>query len=180
MSATSTIVRRLFWLLAIALAGGAGYRWWREQQIPTRPDAPEWPPIDVPTPPAESSTDATQDATDDTAASDGTDATGDADATDEADDDAPVKAPESTGDATASVVNALVDAPEARSAAGEDAPWIEPDADGSCPLSHPIKANDNSGIFHVPGGRFYERTKAERCYVDADAALADGYRQAKS
>jgi len=80
----------------------------------------------------------------------------------------------------ASVVNALVDAPEARSAGGDGAAWVAPDADGACPISHPIKANDNSGIFHVPGGRFYDRTKAERCYVDADAATADGYRQAKS
>jgi hypothetical protein len=80
---------------------------------------------------------------------------------------------------TASIVNALVDAPEARSSAdvGE---WVSPDDDGSCPQSHPIKANDNSGIFHIPGGRFYERTRAERCYATAEAAVADGYRQAKA
>ena len=58
--------------------------------------------------------------------------------------------------------------------------WVPPLDDGSCPLSHPVKANDNSGIFHVPEGRFYARTKAERCYVDASAAAADGYRQAKN
>ncbi len=52
--------------------------------------------------------------------------------------------------------------------------------DGSCPLSHPIKANDNSGIFHVPGGRFYDRVKPERCYATADEAAASGYRQAKA
>ncbi|MEM1332385.1 MAG: nuclease, partial [Actinomycetota bacterium] len=74
---------------------------------------------------------------------------------------------------------ALVDAPEARSGAGEGG-WVEPDDDGACPISHPIKANDNSGIFHVPGGRFYERTKAERCYADETGAEADGYRRAKS
>ncbi|MFN3257390.1 MAG: hypothetical protein ACE37B_17035 [Ilumatobacter sp.] len=58
--------------------------------------------------------------------------------------------------------------------------WVEPLDGGGCPLSHPIKANDNSGIFHVPGGRFYDRTKAERCYSTAAAATADGYRQAKN
>lgn len=58
--------------------------------------------------------------------------------------------------------------------------WVEPNADGSCPSTHPIKANDNSGIFHVPGGRFYDRTKAERCYATAEAAAADGYRAAKA
>jgi hypothetical protein len=58
--------------------------------------------------------------------------------------------------------------------------WLRADPDGSCPVSHPIKANEKSGIFHVPDGQFYGRTKAERCYATADAALADGYRQAKS
>ena len=57
--------------------------------------------------------------------------------------------------------------------------WVLP-VDGACPDGYPVKANDNSGIFHVPGGRFYERTKAERCYVDAAAAAADGYRAAKA
>lgn len=57
--------------------------------------------------------------------------------------------------------------------------WVLP-VDGACPDGYPVKANDNSGIFHVPGGRFYQRTKAERCYVDAAAAAADGYRAAKA
>lgn len=57
--------------------------------------------------------------------------------------------------------------------------WVAP-VDGGCPGGYPIKANDNSGIFHVPGGRFYERTVPERCYATADDALADGYRQAKA
>lgn len=57
--------------------------------------------------------------------------------------------------------------------------WVEP-VDGACPDGYPIKANDNSGIFHVPGGRFYERTVPERCYADAADAEADGYRRAKA
>ena len=63
-------------------------------------------------------------------------------------------------------------------AAPADAPWVRAEA-GACPLSHPVKANDNSMIYHVPGGRFYDRTRAERCYADAAAAEADGYRAAK-
>jgi hypothetical protein len=59
------------------------------------------------------------------------------------------------------------------------AAWIVP-TDGQCPLTHPVKANDKSRIYHVPGGRFYERTGAERCYVTPDAAETDGYRRAKS
>jgi hypothetical protein len=81
--------------------------------------------------------------------------------------------------AKSSVVNALVDSPDARSDAATGA-WLPPTADGSCPGSHLIKANDNSGIFHVPGGRFYNRTKAERCYATAADAVADGYRTAKA
>jgi hypothetical protein len=37
-----------------------------------------------------------------------------------------------------------------------------------------------SGIFHVPGGRSYDRTAPVRCYLDAASAEADGYRQAKA
>jgi len=57
--------------------------------------------------------------------------------------------------------------------------WVEP-VNGTCPEGYPIKANDNSRIFHVPGGRFYDRTVAERCYASADDAVADGYRPAKA
>ncbi|MEL6892212.1 MAG: hypothetical protein AAFP84_11485 [Actinomycetota bacterium] len=81
-------------------------------------------------------------------------------------------------------VRNLVDVPADPSDSPADgsgaANWVEPDDEGQCPIGHPVKANDNSGIFHVPGGRFYDRTKAERCYVDAEAAAADGYRRAKS
>lgn len=52
--------------------------------------------------------------------------------------------------------------------------------DGACPDGYPIKANDNSRIYHVPGGRSYERTIAERCYATAQAAERDGYRRAKA
>jgi hypothetical protein len=72
-------------------------------------------------------------------------------------------------------------APPARSFADvpADQSWVPP-VDGACPDGYPIKANDNSGIFHVPGGRFYERTIPERCYPTAQAAEADGYRAAKA
>ena len=32
----------------------------------------------------------------------------------------------------------------------------------------------------APGGRFYDRTNAQRFYATAEAAVADGYRQSKS
>jgi hypothetical protein len=57
--------------------------------------------------------------------------------------------------------------------------WVEA-IDGSCPASHPVKAKEGSGIYHLPGSSVYARTRPDRCYVDAAAAEADGYRAAKS
>jgi hypothetical protein len=62
-------------------------------------------------------------------------------------------------------------APTAWVAAGEG---LEP------PAGFPVKVKVSSGIFHVPGGRFYDRTNADRFYATADAAEADGYRRSKS
>lgn len=51
---------------------------------------------------------------------------------------------------------------------------------GSAPGSHPVKVKESSGIYHVPGGRFYDRTNADRYYATTDAAEADGYRRSKA
>jgi hypothetical protein len=56
--------------------------------------------------------------------------------------------------------------------------WVEPDGD-ACPATHPVKAKLASGIFHQPGGQMYDRTTPDRCYRDADAAIADGLRASK-
>ncbi len=62
----------------------------------------------------------------------------------------------------------------------EPAPdWVA-SVDGECPAGYPVKANDNSHIYHVTGGRFYDRTVAERCYATAATAERDGYRPAKT
>ena len=55
--------------------------------------------------------------------------------------------------------------------------WV-PANDGVCPQSHPVKAKLSSKIFHVPGARNYNRTRADRCYPDEQAAIADGLRPA--
>ena len=72
--------------------------------------------------------------------------------------------------------------PPARSDEGATAAtprWVAP-VDGACPEGYPVKANDSSHIYHVPGGRSYDRTIAERCYAKAEDAQADGYRPAKA
>ena len=56
--------------------------------------------------------------------------------------------------------------------------WVEP-TDGACPSSHPVKAKLSSGLFHLPGMAAYNRTKADRCYPDAESAAEDGLTRAK-
>ncbi|AWD24857.1 thermonuclease family protein [Micrococcus luteus] len=68
-------------------------------------------------------------------------------------------------------------APEAAPASGDAGPVSG--ADSVCPDSHPVKANDNSGIYHMPGQQHYGKTNARNCYASAAAAQADGYRAAR-
>jgi hypothetical protein len=51
--------------------------------------------------------------------------------------------------------------------------------DGTCPITHPVKGKQKSGLFHEPGMAQYERTHPDRCYVDASAAEADGLTRAR-
>ncbi|MFD5329756.1 thermonuclease family protein, partial [Streptomyces sp. NPDC127092] len=67
--------------------------------------------------------------------------------------------------------------PEAAPASGDAGPVRG--ADSVCPDSHPVKANDNSGIYHMPGQQHYGKTNARNCYASAAAAQADGYRAAR-
>jgi hypothetical protein len=60
-----------------------------------------------------------------------------------------------------------------------DGAWVPPADDGTCPLTHPVKAKESSGIYHVEGGLSYARTSADRCYASPASAEADGYRAAK-
>ncbi len=76
---------------------------------------------------------------------------------------------------SASNASAVVSTP---SAPATSESWVDSD-DGACPVSHPIKGKVGSGIFHVPGGQNYDRTRADRCYPSAASAEADGLRQAK-
>lgn len=56
--------------------------------------------------------------------------------------------------------------------------WVPPEGD-ACPASHPVKVKQASGIYHVPGGINYDRTKPDRCYLSPAAAQNDGYRASK-
>ena len=49
----------------------------------------------------------------------------------------------------------------------------------TCPSSAPIKGNKDSMIYHRPGQRDYNRTKAEECFASNADAESAGYRAAK-
>lgn len=59
------------------------------------------------------------------------------------------------------------------------AAWTEP-VDEACPAGFPVKVKLSSGIYHEPGGTHYERTQPDRCYTNAAAAEADGFRASRS
>ena len=90
---------------------------------------------------------------------------------------APFPFPPVPRDVSAAPATPATHAPPAPAAAPQQ--WLEPNADGSCPPTHPIKAKLASGIYHSPGGANYERTKPDRCYADEAAAVADGLRPSK-
>jgi large subunit ribosomal protein L4 len=47
--------------------------------------------------------------------------------------------------------------------------------DGQAPAGHEIKGNRDSGLYHVPGSRFYNQTVAEFWFATAEAAEAAGF-----
>jgi len=79
--------------------------------------------------------------------------------------------------AAASSASSAPSPPSPAAAEGTEA-WVAP-VDDTCPASHPVKAKLSSGIYHVPGGMNYERTKPDRCYRDTEAVDLDGLRASK-
>jgi large subunit ribosomal protein L4 len=50
-----------------------------------------------------------------------------------------------------------------------------PKADGGAPKGYEIKGNADSGLYHVPGSAFYDRTVAEIYFATAEDAEAAGF-----
>ena len=172
-----TILRRFFVVGLVGGGGYAGWTFWRQRRGDASAPAPEWPPLDPPT----TDTIAANVPIADPRPPADTGVQGFATVPDEVPDAAPADPepnPEAVGptetDSERTLAEAIADPIETPAST-----WADP-VDGQCPDGYPIKANDNSGIYHVPGGRFYDRTVPERCYADAEAAEADGYRAAKS
>jgi micrococcal nuclease len=51
---------------------------------------------------------------------------------------------------------------------------VAPISEDDCPQSAPIKGNQ-SGLYHVPGGTYYDVTNPEECFATASEAEAAGY-----
>lgn len=49
----------------------------------------------------------------------------------------------------------------------------------NCPNNKLIKANAQSGIYHVPSGQYYHKTKPEKCFATEEDAQKAGYRKSK-
>lgn len=49
----------------------------------------------------------------------------------------------------------------------------------TCPKGYPVKGNDNSMIYHVPGQQFYKVTNARHCFSTTAKARSAGYRASK-
>ena len=174
------IARRVAWLLLLAMVGGAVVAWVRDRNAAKVAPVPEWPPLPAAPPGTEAVADepATAEEPADAASSE---ATADTAATPDADlaEDTADTADTAEAGATADTAD-TADADEAGDTADGAPAWVEAPAEGRVPEGYPVKVNTKSGVFHVPGGRFYERTNAQRYYATPDAALADGYRQSKS
>ncbi len=54
---------------------------------------------------------------------------------------------------------------------------MPPISEDNCPASAPIKGNQ-SGLYHVPEGSYYDVTNPEECFATAGDAEAAGYEAA--
>lgn len=64
---------------------------------------------------------------------------------------------------------------------GEQSGRFSPDRNGNCIADGQprIKGNANSMIYHLPGGAYYAKTRAEDCFYTEEDAVSAGYRRSK-
>lgn len=141
---------------ALAALVAAWFRERNDEPVPEEPGDAEWPPLDL----SDTASAVTSAPPDTTVIED-------------------VPAPQATP-SVPSPAAAPSPAPADPRPADASGTWVDPDAEGDCPSSHPVKLKLSSGIFHVPGGASYERTNADRCYCTAEDAESDGYRASKT
>jgi hypothetical protein len=66
--------------------------------------------------------------------------------------------------------------PDSSQPSGGGGTSYPPASEDNCPAYAPIKGNQQSGIYHVPGGAYYDVTDPEECFATEADARAAGYR----
>lgn len=69
---------------------------------------------------------------------------------------------------------------EASLAGDENRDSVPGNGTAEAPAEYPVKGNERSGIYHVPGGFAYDRTIATIFFRTPEAAERAGYRAAKA
>jgi hypothetical protein len=68
-----------------------------------------------------------------------------------------------------------------KTASGKDLPkksvpaYVSGEGEHTCPRSHPVKGNESSSMYHVPGGSYYKMTIPEFCFKTARDAADTGF-----
>jgi len=57
--------------------------------------------------------------------------------------------------------------------------WTPQASGWDCPAGRLIKGNAQSGIYHVPGGQYYSKTKPEKCFGSETEAIRAGYKKSE-
>jgi large subunit ribosomal protein L17 len=96
-----------------------------------------------------------------------------------ASEDTTTEAPETEAPETEAAEAKVTEAEVEESPSTEDAPYGEGShaalEDGGQPDGFPVKGNDDSKLYHVPGSSHYDRTVAEVWFASPEAAEAAGF-----
>jgi micrococcal nuclease len=88
-------------------------------------------------------------------------------------------APEPSSSASSSASSSTSASASASAGGGAGGGAVPPISEDDCPSNAPIKGNQSSGIYHMPGDSYYDVTDPEECFASEAAAQAAGYRAAE-
>ena len=92
---------------------------------------------------------------------------------------APPAAPATTAASTSPGPSGTGSQPKPAPVGASTGPGSAAPSGTDCPDSHPVKANRESGIYHLRDGAFYDRTRPEVCYASPEDAERAGYRRSQ-
>jgi micrococcal nuclease len=88
-------------------------------------------------------------------------------------------APEPSSSASSSASSSTSASASASAGGGAGGGAVPPISEDDCPSNAPIKGNQSSGIYHMPGDSYYDVTDPEECFASEAAAQTAGYRAAE-